>query len=197
MSAERLVAPSAAMEKLWAWAERTETGDRAELDVHAARRRLGSARRRRRRLRGRVLLALRRLPFLQAPRCRALRRHRRRQPRAVLPRPRGRRQAAAGLRRRDSRRSAPVREVRDRRADRDALGRRRRAHDAQAAPHLHGARVATMRRSTKAMRRLQMVLARVPGERYPVAANDERARTAAGDFANRSTGSRTGSTATG
>ena len=31
MSAERLVAPSAAMEKLWAWAERTETGDRAEL----------------------------------------------------------------------------------------------------------------------------------------------------------------------
>jgi ATP-dependent DNA helicase DinG len=31
MSAERLVAPSAAMEKLWHWAERTETGDRAEL----------------------------------------------------------------------------------------------------------------------------------------------------------------------
>ncbi len=31
MSAERLVAPSVAMEKLWAWAERTETGDRAEL----------------------------------------------------------------------------------------------------------------------------------------------------------------------
>jgi ATP-dependent DNA helicase DinG len=31
MSAERLVAPSAAMEKLWAWADRTETGDRAEL----------------------------------------------------------------------------------------------------------------------------------------------------------------------
>lgn len=32
MSAERLVAPSLAMEKLWTWAERTETGDRAELD---------------------------------------------------------------------------------------------------------------------------------------------------------------------
>jgi ATP-dependent DNA helicase DinG len=31
MSAERLVAPSASMEKLWAWADRTETGDRAEL----------------------------------------------------------------------------------------------------------------------------------------------------------------------
>ena len=31
MSAERLVAPSAAMEKLWLWADRTETGDRAEL----------------------------------------------------------------------------------------------------------------------------------------------------------------------
>jgi ATP-dependent DNA helicase DinG len=31
MSAERLVAPSAGMEKLWDWAERTETGDRAEL----------------------------------------------------------------------------------------------------------------------------------------------------------------------
>ena len=31
MSAERLVAPSVAMEKLWEWAERTETGDRAEL----------------------------------------------------------------------------------------------------------------------------------------------------------------------
>jgi ATP-dependent DNA helicase DinG len=31
MSAERLVAPSVAMEKLWSWAERTETGDRAEL----------------------------------------------------------------------------------------------------------------------------------------------------------------------
>jgi ATP-dependent DNA helicase DinG len=31
MSAERLVAPSAGMEKLWSWAERTETGDRAEL----------------------------------------------------------------------------------------------------------------------------------------------------------------------
>jgi ATP-dependent DNA helicase DinG len=31
MSAERLVAPSVGMEKLWAWAERTETGDRAEL----------------------------------------------------------------------------------------------------------------------------------------------------------------------
>jgi ATP-dependent DNA helicase DinG len=31
MSAERLVAPSVAMEKLWQWAERTETGDRAEL----------------------------------------------------------------------------------------------------------------------------------------------------------------------
>jgi ATP-dependent DNA helicase DinG len=32
MSAERLVAPSIAMEKLWAWAEQTQTGDRAELD---------------------------------------------------------------------------------------------------------------------------------------------------------------------
>jgi ATP-dependent DNA helicase DinG len=31
MSAERLVAPSVGMEKLWQWAERTETGDRAEL----------------------------------------------------------------------------------------------------------------------------------------------------------------------
>lgn len=31
MSAARLVAPSAAMEKLWLWADRTETGDRAEL----------------------------------------------------------------------------------------------------------------------------------------------------------------------
>ena len=31
MSAERLVAPSFGMEKLWQWAERTETGDRAEL----------------------------------------------------------------------------------------------------------------------------------------------------------------------
>lgn len=31
MSAERLVAPSASMEKLWSWAERTTTGDRAEL----------------------------------------------------------------------------------------------------------------------------------------------------------------------
>jgi ATP-dependent DNA helicase DinG len=29
---ERLVAPSAALERLWAWAERTETGDRVELD---------------------------------------------------------------------------------------------------------------------------------------------------------------------
>lgn len=34
MSGERLVAPSVAMEKLWRWAERTETGDRAELDFH-------------------------------------------------------------------------------------------------------------------------------------------------------------------
>src|SRR5271154_3498673 len=32
MSGERLVAPSASMEKLWAWADRTETGDRGELD---------------------------------------------------------------------------------------------------------------------------------------------------------------------
>ncbi|MGB8266040.1 MAG: ATP-dependent DNA helicase [Candidatus Velthaea sp.] len=32
LSGERLVAPNAAMERLWAWAERTETGDRAELD---------------------------------------------------------------------------------------------------------------------------------------------------------------------
>ncbi|HEV8022918.1 MAG TPA: ATP-dependent DNA helicase, partial [Candidatus Lustribacter sp.] len=32
MSAERLVAPSASMERLWLWADRTETGDRAELD---------------------------------------------------------------------------------------------------------------------------------------------------------------------
>jgi len=32
MSGERLVAPSIAMEKLWQWADRTETGDRAELD---------------------------------------------------------------------------------------------------------------------------------------------------------------------
>ncbi len=32
MSADRLVAPSAAMERLWAWAETTDTGDRAELD---------------------------------------------------------------------------------------------------------------------------------------------------------------------
>jgi ATP-dependent DNA helicase DinG len=31
MSGERLVAPSLAMEKLWVWADRTETGDRAEL----------------------------------------------------------------------------------------------------------------------------------------------------------------------
>jgi len=31
-SAARLVAPSLALERLWAWAERTETGDRAELD---------------------------------------------------------------------------------------------------------------------------------------------------------------------
>src|SRR5450631_1015720 len=31
MSGERLIAPSVAMEKLWAWADRTETGDRAEL----------------------------------------------------------------------------------------------------------------------------------------------------------------------
>jgi ATP-dependent DNA helicase DinG len=30
-SAARLIAPSAALEKLWAWAEQTETGDRAEL----------------------------------------------------------------------------------------------------------------------------------------------------------------------
>jgi ATP-dependent DNA helicase DinG len=29
---ERLVAPNAALERLWAWAERTETGDRVELD---------------------------------------------------------------------------------------------------------------------------------------------------------------------
>jgi ATP-dependent DNA helicase DinG len=32
MSSERLIAPSIAMEKLWNWAERTETGDRGELD---------------------------------------------------------------------------------------------------------------------------------------------------------------------
>ncbi len=32
MSGERLIAPSVAMEKLWKWADRTETGDRAELD---------------------------------------------------------------------------------------------------------------------------------------------------------------------
>jgi len=32
MSGERLIAPSIAMEKLWQWAERTETGDRGELD---------------------------------------------------------------------------------------------------------------------------------------------------------------------
>jgi ATP-dependent DNA helicase DinG len=31
-SGARLVAPSLALERLWAWAERTETGDRAELD---------------------------------------------------------------------------------------------------------------------------------------------------------------------
>ncbi|HEX3466242.1 MAG TPA: helicase C-terminal domain-containing protein [Candidatus Elarobacter sp.] len=31
-SGARLIAPSLALEKLWAWAERTETGDRAELD---------------------------------------------------------------------------------------------------------------------------------------------------------------------
>jgi ATP-dependent DNA helicase DinG len=31
MSAQRLVAPSASMERLWAWAERTTSGDRAEL----------------------------------------------------------------------------------------------------------------------------------------------------------------------
>jgi len=31
MSRERLIAPSIAMEKLWQWAERTETGDRGEL----------------------------------------------------------------------------------------------------------------------------------------------------------------------
>ncbi len=32
MSGERLIAPSVAMERLWQWAERTETGDRGELD---------------------------------------------------------------------------------------------------------------------------------------------------------------------
>jgi len=32
MSGERLIAPSIAMEKVWAWADRTQTGDRAELD---------------------------------------------------------------------------------------------------------------------------------------------------------------------
>jgi ATP-dependent DNA helicase DinG len=31
-SGARLIAPSVALERLWAWAERTETGDRAELD---------------------------------------------------------------------------------------------------------------------------------------------------------------------
>jgi ATP-dependent DNA helicase DinG len=31
-SAARLIAPSASLEKLWEWAERTQTGDRAELD---------------------------------------------------------------------------------------------------------------------------------------------------------------------
>ncbi|MBV8749091.1 MAG: hypothetical protein JO103_05200, partial [Candidatus Eremiobacteraeota bacterium] len=31
-SGARLIAPSLALERLWAWAERTETGDRAELD---------------------------------------------------------------------------------------------------------------------------------------------------------------------
>src|SRR5579862_7619356 len=31
MRADKLVAPSASMEKLWIWADRTETGDRAEL----------------------------------------------------------------------------------------------------------------------------------------------------------------------
>jgi ATP-dependent DNA helicase DinG len=31
-SGSRLIAPSLALERLWAWAERTETGDRAELD---------------------------------------------------------------------------------------------------------------------------------------------------------------------
>jgi ATP-dependent DNA helicase DinG len=31
-SGSRLIAPSVALERLWAWAERTETGDRAELD---------------------------------------------------------------------------------------------------------------------------------------------------------------------
>ena len=85
------------------------------------RRRLGTARRRRRRLRRRVLRALSRLLFLQATRCRELRRHRRRQPRAVLPRPRDGRRALAALRRRRPRRSAPVRALGDRCADRDAL----------------------------------------------------------------------------
>jgi ATP-dependent DNA helicase DinG len=32
MSGERLVAPNAAMERLWTWADRTQNGDRAELD---------------------------------------------------------------------------------------------------------------------------------------------------------------------
>ena len=125
MSAERLVAPSIAMEKLWQWAEHTTTGDRGELALLPARRRLGVARRRRRRLRRRVLLAVCRLLVLQAPRRGAFRRRGGRQPRAVLPRPRGRRRAVAGLRHRDPRRSAPVREVRHRGAHRDALRGRR------------------------------------------------------------------------
>ena len=54
MSAERLVAPSAAMEKLWAWAERTGDRRSRRAGVHAARRRLGSARCRCRRLRRRI-----------------------------------------------------------------------------------------------------------------------------------------------
>ncbi len=65
---------SASMERLWAWAERTATGDRAELPFVPPAARMGSARRRRRRLRRRVLRALSRLLFLRAPRRGALRR---------------------------------------------------------------------------------------------------------------------------
>ncbi len=172
MRADRLVASSRSMQRLWEWAGATETGDRAELtfvpnageweqlDADADDcvgefcshfRDCFSSRSATKQSTADIVVVNHALFFLDLGD--------------------GRRTAAA-VRRRGARRGASVRTLGDRRADRDALARDDRPDDAQAASRLRPCRRRSICASTKACARWSRRFARVPGERYPLAAND-------------------------
>ena len=177
-----------------AWAERTETGDRAELPFTPR----GDD--------GKRSTPMPTIASASSARAsptaissnaatRALRRYRRRQPRAVLPRPRGRRQLlpAYDVAILDEAHQCEKYATAALTATLSAAGvgrMMRKLHRTYTVPAAFDAEI------DEAMRRLQSVLARVPGERYPVAANDGVLELLP-HCARRSTGSKTGYTPTG